>query len=278
MTGAPTPATQWEGLPVTSWTARLGVPRLVICDVVSSTSDVIRELAARHAPAGTVCIAEQQTAGRGQHGRIWNDSHGRSLLLSMLFRPAPPRTGDAAPGALPLRIGIAAAAAVEHAVGVGARIKWPNDLVVPGQGKLGGILCEGVNAGADGGHVIVGVGINVGQESADFAPDLRDDATSVRLAGGTPDRAALCTDLVYRLLAFATQPLGPLDAAEMRALQSRDVLRGRDVVLADGSRTRTGTADGVEPDGALRIRAGHDMYLVRTGSVRLANPVTRLVP
>lgn len=123
---------------------------------------------------GIVLVADHQTAGRGRAGRSWSAPPGASLLLSVLLRP-PAALVDACTMAM----AVAAVEALEEVAGVTARIKWPNDLVHPGDGtgrdrKLAGILAEAdwpAGASASGGPrrpgpeerltVVIGIGINV---------------------------------------------------------------------------------------------------------------------
>lgn len=115
---------------------------------VASTNDVLVALARGGAPDGLVVVADHQTAGRGRRGRTWEAPAGSSLLASVLLRPAPPLVTLAA--------GLAAADACAEVAGVEVALKWPNDLLLAGGGKLGGILAEAV-----GGAAVVGLGLNV---------------------------------------------------------------------------------------------------------------------
>ena len=81
--------------------------------------------------------------------------------------------------------GVAVAEAVRSAAGIEARLKWPNDIVWRGK-KLGGILSESAFRGAEVGHVVVGIGLNLRHRRADFPPDILPTATSLRLASKKP--------------------------------------------------------------------------------------------
>ncbi len=133
---------------------------------VDSTNRVLREMVRRgDASEGAVVAAERQTSGRGRLDRPWHSPPG-GLYLSVLLEPVP---------LLSLRLGVAAARAVELACGFGPELKWPNDLLVEGR-KLGGILVE-----MEGSWAVAGVGINV--ENEEFPPEVASVATSLRLLG-----------------------------------------------------------------------------------------------
>src|SRR6476660_2337624 len=93
------------------------------------------------ASAGTVLVADHQTAGRGRLDRTWQAPPGASLLLSVLFRVDLP-VADA--HLLTTAVGVSAVDACQELTEVQARLKWPNDIVVDAGSstvrKLGGIL------------------------------------------------------------------------------------------------------------------------------------------
>jgi BirA family biotin operon repressor/biotin-[acetyl-CoA-carboxylase] ligase len=155
---------------------------------VDSTQEAVFALASAGAPDGAAVVADTQTAGRGRHGRRWHDEAGTSLLVSVLLRPALP------PSLRPL-LSYAASVAVVGTLGtlgLDARVKWPNDVLVAGR-KVAGILLE-----AREGVVVVGVGLNVNQQR--FPPELAARATSVALeTGRATDRGVVLATLLDEL-------------------------------------------------------------------------------
>jgi len=175
-------------------------------ETVASTNDEARALALAGAGHGTAVLAREQTLGRGTKGRAWHSPAGLGLYASFILRGP---EGGAVPSVhlVPLAAGLAASDAILETAGLETRLKWPNDILCRGK-KLGGILSEGVGAGAAGGFVVVGIGLNVGAGADDLPPDLRATATSLRLAGGRDTTvealwAALCRTLErwYNVLA-----------------------------------------------------------------------------
>ncbi|MCI0436574.1 MAG: biotin--[acetyl-CoA-carboxylase] ligase [Gemmatimonadetes bacterium] len=258
---------EWEGRPVAEWQREWRIPRLTCLAVTTSTNDVARTHALAGAIAGTVVIAEAQSHGRGRSGRDWVAPPGRALLLSVVLTldAADPAGADA--GTAPIRVGMATASAIRQASGLDARVKWPNDIVIGGDGKVAGILCEAMTS-RTGAFVIAGIGINVDQSADDFGPDLRATATSLRLARGRVVRSVLAGALLERLRPFRL-PGGPLDDAALSAWSALDALSGT-AVLVDGE--PAGIASGIAPDGSLILRNGPDRRHVRTGTVRPVAP------
>jgi BirA family biotin operon repressor/biotin-[acetyl-CoA-carboxylase] ligase len=244
---------------------RWRIPELHFFQRVSSSNDVALRRAAEGAPAGTTVIADAQTAGRGQRGRGWSAVSGKSILMSVVLRGE----GDAVDtSVMPVRVGLAAARALELAADVIALIKWPNDLVLPDGRKLGGILCQGTS-GPDGNSIVAGIGINVLQSDHDFAGDLRTTAASVHTAGGRADRALLVAAILDALRPFRIAG-PPLDAVTLQAILARDALRGHEITLDDRP---AGRAHGIAPDGTLIVGDAANLRRVHSGTVRLAlNP------
>ncbi|MEJ2678261.1 MAG: biotin--[acetyl-CoA-carboxylase] ligase [Gemmatimonadota bacterium] len=265
MNGASGPAAgEWWGRAPEAWRDRWSVPELHLFRSIGSTNDFAAERADAGAPAGTLVLAEHQSAGRGRRGRTWLAPPGSALLLSMVYRLAAAKEG--LPGAAPLHVGLAVAEALE-AVGARCTIKWPNDVLLDGA-KVAGVLCE-ASMGPNGGHVIAGVGVNVRQQPGDWPPELRQQATSLEAALGRPfDLAAVATPLVARLLALRNVVSRTLDDDTLGRIAARDALRGHAISI-DGR--DVGRADGITTEGALRVvRHDGSVGLVHAGTVRVA--------
>ncbi len=123
---------------------------------IDSTNAYLRRAAREGALEGVVAVADHQSAGRGRMDRRWESPAGASLLASVLFRP------EFDPAELHLctaAVTLAAAEACRQVAGVGAVVKWPNDLLV-GEAKLAGVLAEAECLDASW-VVVVGLGLNV---------------------------------------------------------------------------------------------------------------------
>jgi len=137
-------------------TARAGVSRLETYSVLDSTNRYLLTGAQEGWPSGAVCLAEQQTAGRGRQGRSWLTPFGASLAYSLLWRFAGPL--EALSG-LSLATGLAVARVLKGAGVSEVGLKWPNDVWWQGR-KLGGILLESGGSAGDF-YVVAGVGLNL---------------------------------------------------------------------------------------------------------------------
>jgi len=215
-----------------------------------STSDEAIALARAGAAQGEVVIADRQTAGRGRRGRSWLSPPKVNLHLSVILRP------DLPPQRAPELVSLVAVAAAEtlRELGVPARIKWPNDLVVEGR-KLAGILLD-LSAEADRiHHVVVGVGFNLNITLDDFPEELRPLVSSVRLETGAPvPRAAVVASFLAILEGwldrFADEGFAPV-RARYRELSS---ILGKPVRMSEADRSLEGVAEEIDESGALLIR------------------------
>lgn len=232
--------------------------RILVLDVTRSTNSDAMALGREGEAEGTVVIAEEQTAGRGRLGRIWESSRGVNLYLSILLRPA------MAPWLAP-QLSLVAGVAVAETVreeGIDARIKWPNDVVVTGEGgglrKLSGLLTE-IEAESDRvSFVVIGIGVNLNSDASAFSAELAGKATSVFLERGERiDRAVFAARLLTRFeQCYGDWCRGGFSAVAPR-WRALSVLDGRRVAVAAPGDAYEGTCAGIDDDGALLLdRAG----------------------
>ena len=210
---------------------------------VESTQTLARAWACEGAPEGAVVLADYQTAGRGQRGRRWTALAGTSLLFSVVLRPRFPvcRWPE-----IPLAAGCAVAEGLEAIAPVSVALKWPNDVLVAGR-KLAGILVEGVATTPS--LVIVGIGVNVSQQDADWPPGLAGRARSLAGLGAPVRRETLLAALLGRLDAWY-HVLDDEGFEPVRAAWRRRGLLGARLALAEGE----GTAVDLGPRGELVAR------------------------
>jgi BirA family biotin operon repressor/biotin-[acetyl-CoA-carboxylase] ligase len=219
-------------------------------DETGSTNADLLALARDGAPEGIVLVADHQTAGRGRAGRTWAAPAGASLLLSVLVRPP---AGVA--GLSSMAMGLAAADAVDDTAHFRPRLKWPNDLVWPGDGsaidrKLAGILAEAHWPSEDEVAVVIGIGLNVNW-SADLPEELRDIATAINhVAGHDVDREAVLVQLVQRL---DQRYDDLLKGGIVDAWRTSSATLGRRVRVDLGGEIIEGIAHDVTPDGHLIV-------------------------
>ncbi len=213
-----------------------------------STNEVLKLLAARGAPEGTVVVTDEQTAGKGRLGRRWLAPAGSSLLLSILFRPplAPHQLAR-----LTMVCGLGVLEGVQATTGLTLQLKWPNDVLV-GERKVAGILAESSLAGDQVEFAIVGIGLNVNFDPASIE-GIPKTATSLSSAlGRHVPRLPLLAGILSTIDARYLRLLAGESPHDEWAAHLSTLGQAVHVVTPDG--IETGVAEGVDADGALRLR------------------------
>jgi BirA family transcriptional regulator, biotin operon repressor / biotin---[acetyl-CoA-carboxylase] ligase len=232
--------------------------------VTGSTNNDALVAARSGAPHGSVFFADEQRAGRGRGVHDWRSAAGEGIYVSVLLRPQIPTPRLPM---LPLVAGLAAADAISAASGLAVDLRWPNDLLI-GPRKTGGILVESHTEGRAVTFAVVGIGINVHQQS--FGPGLRTPATSLDLEA---DRRILRQPLLVALLkSLERETLGLSDAAAAKTILARvesasSWVRGRRVEV-HGPQACTGLTAGLNEQGFLRVSTDAGLVTVQTGGIR----------
>ena len=238
----------WDGENAEMLARLLDLPRVELRTSVPSTMDVAHALGADGAAAGTLVLAEAQTAGRGRSGKDWR-SHARAgIWMTLLERP---NDLDAL-GVLSIRLGLKVAPVLDRYTDEPVRLKWPNDLLVRA-GKVAGILVETRWREGQVDWVAIGLGVNVHAPRGEHGGALRP---------GTR-RLDVLAELVPAVRA-ATRARGALTAAELELWTARDDAAGRLCRSPMPGRVR-----GLAADGSLIIEGGGTTALARAGSLVL---------
>jgi BirA family biotin operon repressor/biotin-[acetyl-CoA-carboxylase] ligase len=239
--------------------ARLGKTKVVGRDIrvfeeTTSTNDVIEKLARDGVKEGVVVFAETQTKGRGRLGRKWMSPTHKGLWFSVLLRPelTPQETTQ-----LTVASATALRRALKNVTGLVADIKWPNDLLIRGK-KVVGILTE-MSAEVDRvRHVILGIGVDVNQDAAEFPAELRKIATSLKVeAGEEISRAELATEILRELDFDYARICGGKFSAVADEWEAGCATIGNHVSVQMGARQIRGCAEALDDDGALLVRTEH---------------------
>ncbi len=239
---------------------------------IDSTNNLLKEWAGDPAhPAGTVLLADYQSAGRGRLERRWEAPPGAALLFSVMLRPGwPARQG----AWLTMLAGLAVADAIERATGLTARLKWPNDVMLDHDGawrKVGGLLLDAtLDATGRLEWAILGVGLNVNVPAAAL-PAAATPPISLQIAGGRPiPRQPLLLALLEELeRRYDAADAGRSPWAEWNA---RLMTIGRlvRVSAAGSSAALEGLAEGTDEWGQLLVRdAAGRQHAVAAGDVTL---------
>ena len=233
-------------------------------DTIDSTNTKAQELAEKGYPSGTLVVADKQESGKGRRGRSWVSPSGTGIFMTLMIKP------DINPNnasMLTLVAALAVAKAITSVTGEEAMIKWPNDIVVNGK-KVCGILTE-MNAQFDYiNHIVVGIGINVHNES--FPEEISQMASSLMIeAGGKRfHRAQIIAETMsyfeqYYDTFLQTQDLSAL----VREYDELLVNMNKAVRVLDPKEPFDGKAMGITPKGELIVDTWESRKLVSSGEV-----------
>ena len=192
---------------------------------VSSTSDYLKAFI--ESGKARMAVAEEQTGGRGRHGRSWHSPAGMGLYVSYLCFPASEvrRAEDLTRAAA---LAVVRAIATWSGPGAAPRIKLPNDVLLTGK-KCAGILIEMGSQTDRIRWAIVGIGVNLYHRS--FPDELASTATSLSLEGiHVPNPMAFCRELTHQL----ERAMSSLEQGQRRKLRGNF----EDYVLTAGGNTR----------------------------------------
>ena len=258
---------------------RLGSPLAIRVDFheeIDSTQRRARELAREGAPHGTLVISKIQKGGRGRLERSWGSPSG-GIWISLVLRPK-------IPSQLSPRITQAAAVGVAKALwslGVEARIKWPNDLLVlkPGESegrKICGILAETgatnlsakrLGPGADNrvDYVVLGIGLNANLDPEDLNVPDREVATLRSELGRDVD----LIELLGTLLSDLDVELGRIEdfGAVLDDWRALDCTLGKLVRVERFGEVLEGRAADLTPEGALLLETPEGTVEIFEGEV-----------
>ena len=234
-------------------------------DEIDSTNTKAKELAEQGYPSGTLVVADRQIAGRGRRGRSWDSPAGIGIFMTLLLKPDINPNNESM---LTLVTALATAQAISDVTGAEAKIKWPNDIVINGK-KVCGILTE-MSAQFDYiNHIVIGIGINVHNES--FPEEIRETASSLLLESGKRIHRA---DLIARFLErfeagyaifLQTEDLEGL----MKDYNALLVNIQKQVRILDPKEPFEGKAIGITKRGELIVDTWESRKLMSSGEVSL---------
>ncbi len=245
--------------------------RIIRLDEATSTNDVAKQHARNGEAEGLVVVAKRQTQGRGRLGREWVSPEG-GLYLSVLLRP---KFDPKELTRLTVHSAVPVAMAIEKVTGLGAELKWPNDIQIDGR-KVAGLLVEGTGQQGKIAYVVLGIGINVNTAAKDLgvegASSLSEETDHVI------DQERLLDEVLRELRSHYERFLKgeyPEDeyikrssilGHHIEAVVGREVFRGKALYLA--------------PDGALVIKSDEGLVLrlswVNDTSVRATDSVKKI--
>jgi len=241
--------------------------RLEILFEVDSTNQYLNSKSLDGAQTASVVLAEHQTKGQGRRGRSWVSPFGGNLYLSLLWRFP---EGPAQLGCLGLIIAVAIVR-VLHQMGIHeAGVKWPNDIYWRNK-KLAGILLEMRGESSGPSAVVIGIGANIAMPINDTDDIDKIDQPWIDVESILQEKVernrftALIIDEVFKVLTVFPRQQKEL----LEEWQDMDVLKGQLIEVHFPDKVLSGTAKGINHDGALRLESNGQEVICHSGEVSI---------
>ncbi len=235
---------------------------------ITSTNDFLYKLIANDRPSnGTVVMADEQTAGKGQKGKSWLSSPGKNLTFSIFLEPHFLPVKDQFRLNMAVSVGICNA--VEALTDADVCIKWPNDILID-EMKVGGILIESGVVTDRLDYSIVGIGLNVNQQIFDTSLA---NAVSLSTVSGTTYDLDLCLYKVLAAIEAAYESLRTIMTVdELKAQYLSRLYRYQEehTFLIEGAK-KMGQIVGVATSGELVVEIDGKLQEFGNGEIRFAD-------
>lgn len=236
---------------------------LCVLSHTTSTSDYVLSRS-KDAPQGVVvCVADQQSAGRGRNGKKWVSPAGANVYLSLGYEF--PASLLETFSCLSCACGVAICRMLES-LGCRPGIKWPNDIFIDGK-KLAGMLVE-TKVSSDSVYAVIGVGVNVSMrdlEAADLPDDLPGQSSVLDIGqpwtdlnietGQAIDRNYLSAKLIDVLIDSCQQYSETGFSSFKADWQKYDILCGKKVMVDSENQSYEAKVEGFHDDCAIALTA-----------------------
>ncbi|MEE8340754.1 MAG: biotin--[acetyl-CoA-carboxylase] ligase [Candidatus Neomarinimicrobiota bacterium] len=214
---------------------------------LDSTNTKAWELISKNTPSGTIVITDDQTKGRGRQSNKWLSTPGKSLTFSIILHP------NAMPSQINL-YSLIAGLAITDCLGeydIPTQLNWPNDILIKAK-KVGGILCESKISGGVIKSMVIGIGINVNEQTSDLPKILRDAATSLMIEKGEQFHIEL---LVASILAHLEHRIQNINAVQSQLIdwEERCAHLNQKVTFRNGNENIAGIFRGLTETGQAII-------------------------
>ena len=224
----------------------IGEPFLEIDSTESTNALAMRAASEGTAIPGTAWFAHEQTAGKGQRGRVWYSEPGKNLAMSILLEA--PWTDPSSAFPLSAATALACMDALDEMRLDAACIKWPNDIYL-GDRKLGGILIENLVRGTRWTYAVLGIGINVNQTH--FDPSLPNPVSILQATAKEMPPVSLAKSICAKLEARLESLIQTDTAGTLLEFNERLYGRGRVMSFRREGSEFTAIPEKVMDDGRL---------------------------
>ena len=243
--------------------------RVYYFEELDSTQNFAQQIAADKKENGTIVIAEKQTSGRGRLDRKWTSPKG-GIWFSLIIHP---KFDVSSSTLIPILSAVALSKSIKKILGVETEVKWPNDIILNGK-KVAGILVDASVQANNIDYLILGIGINFDIDTKKLEKRLSKTPNfyginSLRGNNKTPPKI-----LLKEFLFQFEKNLSSLDKGEKAKIVKEWTKKaagiGRKITINTSSGKISGISQGIDTDGALKIKTKKKIERVLVGDVDLS--------
>lgn len=238
--------------------------KIVFKEYVDSTNSLAYRMALEGEPEGTCIIAETQKSGRGRLSRKWHSPVGKNLYLSIIVRP---RIHPTRVPPITFLSSLAVSDTIQTITGTTPTLKWPNDVLINGK-KISGTLLELSTEADMVRFVVVGIGFNVNVKETELDNEIRDKATSLFMETKKHfERAYVCGILLGNFEKYYKLFIQSGEEEILRLWEERSQIKGKHLEISQMGEHYSGTAEGIDKDGAILLRINGTIKKIIAGDV-----------
>ena len=244
--------------------------RFHLFDSIDSTNNFLLDLGKQDQPGWSVVAADVQTAGKGRLNRHWESPRDKGLLFSILLRP---QVEPSFSNLINLLSAACLADFLEEEIisqtnqKIKVDLKWPNDLLIKGK-KVAGILLQSNLIAGELQFVVVGIGLNVNHDIADFSGDIKKTATSFKIETHLFwIREKILAGFLNQFYA-SYEKYFPTGGEEILKLYLNKVIHlGEKVKVNQVGNEISGVFNGLSPEGYMLLKQNDEIKIISNGEI-----------
>ena len=244
--------------------------RVYYFEEIDSTQNFAQNIAADKKENGTIIIAEKQTSGRGRLDRKWTSPKG-GIWFSLIIHP---KFDVSSSTLIPILSAVALSKSIKSVLGLETEVKWPNDITMNGK-KVAGVLVDASFQTNSIDYLILGIGINFDIDTKKLEKRLTKTPNfyGIDSLRGKENKTPPKTLLKEFLLQFEKN-LFQLDKGEKSKIIKEWTKRaagiGKKITINTSNGKISGISQGIDNDGALKIKTRNEIKKIYVGDVVLS--------
>ena len=244
--------------------------RVYYFEEIDSTQNFAQNIAADKKENGTIIIAEKQTSGRGRLDRKWTSPKG-GIWFSLIIHP---KFDVSSSTLIPILSAVALSKSIKSVLDIETEVKWPNDITMNGK-KVAGVLVDASFQTNSIDYLILGIGINFDIDTKKLEKRLTKTPNfyGIDSLRGKEDKTPPKKLLKEFLLQFEKN-LFQLDKGEKSKIIKEWTKRaagiGKKITINTSNGKISGISQGIDNDGALKIKTRNEIKKIYVGDVVLS--------